>query len=229
MGNMQRSLACVMTVSLAAFVASGPMADFGLAAELTAGGFVFSDELGGFRLISASGSGTPQDPVVIVEEIDEVAPVTLIVRRLKPIESGPARLDSIAPLSLVKVVGNRSERVWAGFEIELQEILRRPSVYTDGLSFNQYATKAPDVSSDVFLENDRLFEPFDRVRFQTGHVDPEGRASFTLTITDPTPTAVFYIVQDPKLISVERPGEPRSFASLGVRRIRPAGPRLPPA
>jgi hypothetical protein len=218
--------AAAAAASLAACVFAAERA---AGAELSAGGFAFSDELGGFTLISASGAGTPDDPIVIVEEIDEVAPITLVVRRLAPSEGGAGAREAIAPLSLVKVVANRSQRVWAGFEIELQEILRKPSVYADGLSFNQYATRAPDVSSDVFLENDRVFEPFDRVRFQTGHVDPEGSARFVLTITDPTPTATFYIVQDPKLISVERRGEGRSFALLGGRAARPAGPRLPPA
>jgi hypothetical protein len=207
---------------LAGAILSGPLAgaDRAMAAEFAAGGFSFSDELGGFRILSVAGRGTPEDPIVIVEEIDEVAPVTLVVRRLAPIERGPMRLDSLAPLSLVKVVANRSERVWAGFEIELQEVLRRPSVYSDGLSFNQYATQAPDVSSDVFLENDRMFEPYDRVRFQTGHVDPDGNVRFLLTITDPTPTAAFYIVQDPKLISVERRDAGSSFAALRLPATR---------
>ena len=42
-----------------------------VAAEFTAGGYVFSDELGGFRLLSASGSGTPEDPIIVVEELDQ--------------------------------------------------------------------------------------------------------------------------------------------------------------
>ena len=52
------------------------------AAEFAAGGYSFSDELGGFRLLSASGTGTPDDPIVVVEEIAEAAPVVLVIRRL---------------------------------------------------------------------------------------------------------------------------------------------------
>jgi hypothetical protein len=173
----------------------------GSATEISTGGFSFSDELGGFRLISASGSGSPGDPVVVVEEIEEVAPVTLIIRRSSGSVGAPI---GFLQLTLVKVVVNRSNRVWAGFELELQEILRRPSVYGDGLSFNQTGAAPPDVASDSFAADNRLFEPYDRIHFQNGHVDPGATVQFRLIITDPTPLREFYLVQDPKLLSVER-------------------------
>jgi hypothetical protein len=184
-------------------------------AELSAGGYSFSDELGGFRLLSATGAGTPADPIVVVEEFAEAAPATLVIRRLAP-RSDP-RLPSYQPLTLEKVVVNRSRRVWAGFEVELQEVLKQPSEYGDGLSFNQYGAAPPDVASDAFGENERLFEPYDRIRFQSGHVDPETTARFRLTITDPTPIREFYLVQDPKLLSAGLPASP-SLASTPVRR-----------
>ena len=46
----------------------------------TAGGLTFSDELGGFRLISVSGTGTSADPIVIVEEVTDVGPAILVIR-----------------------------------------------------------------------------------------------------------------------------------------------------
>lgn len=173
------------------------------AGELFTGGYSFSDELGGFRLVSAAGAGTPNDPVVLVEEFDEAAPATLVIRRHQRFDD-PQR-PFYAPLVLEKVVVNRSERVWAGFEVELQEILRQPSTYGDGLSFNQYGAQAPDVSSDAFAANERLYEPYDRIHFSNGHVDPDGTASFRMIITDPTPTREFYLVQDPKLLSAALP------------------------
>ena len=185
-----------------------------LSAEFRVGNYSFSDELGGFRLISASGSGTPEDPAVLVEEFPEAAPVTLVIRRFGTL-SGPSR-DAFAPLALVKVVTNRSNRVWAGFEVELQEILKQPSIYYDGLSFNQFGVKPPDVSSDAFAKNDRLFEPYDRIRFSDGHVDPDLTARFQLTITDPTPVAQFYLVQDPKLLSAALPGGRSLAFGLGA-------------
>jgi hypothetical protein len=189
---------------------SAALASATLAGDLTAGAYQFSDKLGGFRLVSASGSGTRGDPVVIVEEIAEVAPVTLIIRRLRP--PPQAVFDSRAALHLVKVVVNRSDRVWAGFELELQEILHKPSIYTDGLSFNQYGAADPDVGSDSFIRNRRDFEPYDRIGFQEGHVDPAGKALFHMVITDPTPRREFYLVQDPQLLSAGLPGAPRIYA-----------------
>lgn len=198
-----------MTAGLAASLALALPAR---AAEFMAGGYSFSDELGGFRLLSATGSGTPDDPVVISEEIFEVAPVTLVIRNLT---LGNGRNGAIqAQLTLIKNVTNRTERVWAAFEMELQEILKRPSVYADGLSFKQFAALPPDVGSDSFAQNERRFEPYDRIEFLNGHVDPEATAEFRLVITDPTPRPEFYLVQDPKLLAAELPERARSFASL---------------
>ena len=179
------------------------------AAEFTAGAYIFSDELGGFRLLSARGAGTPDDPVVLMEEFEEAAPATLVIRRLP---GGDPRRAIYEPLTLVKVVVNRSRRVWAGFELELQEIRKKPSVYGDGLSFNQYGAAPADASSDAFVHNERQFEPHDRILFQDGHVDPDQTAQFRITITDPTPRPEFYLVQDPKLLSAALPTE-RSVAA----------------
>ena len=181
------------------------------AVELHAGGYSFSDELGGFVLKSASGGGTPGDPVVLVEEIEEVAPVTLVIRR-RP-QPGMRR-EPFAQLTLIKVILNRSERVWAGFEVELQEILKEPSVYGDGLSFNQFGARPPDAGSDSFSDNNRLYEPYDRIRFENGHVNPQASARFKMTITDPTPVQEFYLVQDPQLLSAELPKRGRGMAAL---------------
>lgn len=168
------------------------------AAELTSGDYALSDELGGFRLVAVSGTGTSDDPLVVVEEIEEAAPVTLVIRR----HGAASRLQAgVGQLTLDKVVVNRSRRIWSGFDMELQEILKKPSDYGDGLSFKQFAAEPPDIASDTFLENERDFEPYDRIRFQNGHVDPDATARFHLTITDPTPTPVFYLVQEPKLLS----------------------------
>jgi hypothetical protein len=180
------------------------------AAEFAAGGYSFSDELGGFRLLSASGTGTPDDPIIVIEEIAEAAPVVLVIRRLV----GPAAPGvRHTQFTLEKTVVNRSERIWGGFEVALQEILRRPSTYGDGLSFNQYGAEAPDVASDSFADNNRLFEPDDRIRFENGHVDPGATARFRVTITDPTPTAEFYLVQDPQLLSAGLPRRAWRYAA----------------
>jgi hypothetical protein len=201
---------CPRAVLFLAFLAAPAGLHGASAAELAAGGYSFSDELGGFRLLSASGVGTPGDPIVIVEEIAEAAPVVLVIRRL----GGPSAPGvRHTQFTLEKTVVNRSERIWGGFEVALQEILRRPSTYGDGLSFNQYGARAPDVASDSFADNNRLFEPDDRIRFESGHVDPDATARFRITITDPTPIAEFYLVQDPQLLSAGLPrADPRYAA-----------------
>lgn len=191
------------------------------AAEFSTGGYSFSDELGGFRLLSASGTGTADDPIVVREELIDVAPVTLVIRLQDP----QRRWIGQSQLTLVKEVVNRSRRVWGGFELELQEVLGKPSDYGDGLSFKQFAAEPPDVASDTFMKNDRLFEPADRIEFHDGSVDPDAAASFRVTITDPTPVKEYYLVQDPKLLSVSLPPA-RNFASLpSALRVSRVGTR----
>ena len=53
---------------------------------VTAGAYPFSDELGGFRVISASGIGTRDDPTVSVEELESADPATLTIRTIRPIQ-----------------------------------------------------------------------------------------------------------------------------------------------
>src|SRR6266498_4095399 len=77
---------------------------YSAAAEFVAGSYSFSDEQGGFKLLSASGKGTIEDPVVIVEELYNVAPVTLVIRNHDLVEGKPFQ----AQLTLVKRVVNRS-------------------------------------------------------------------------------------------------------------------------
>ena len=210
-----------MSVSPIAFARFGAVASAWMslcvgvssAAEFTAAGYSFSDELGGFRLLSASGSGKPEDPVIITEEILDVAPVTLVIRNLNLVEGRPLQ----AQLTLEKRVTNRSVRVWGAFEMELQEIKGKPSVYSDGLSFKQFAASDDDVSSDSFAQNERDFEPYDRIQFLQGHVDPDATAAFKVTITDATPVPEFYLVQDPKLLSASLPMAHRDFAALERR------------
>lgn len=196
--------------AVAIFLAVSASSSIVAAAEIRAGGYSLSDELGGFRLISATGRGTEDDPIVVVEELYAVAPVTLVVRNHDLVTGRPLQ----AQLILIKRVRNRSNRVWAGFEMELQELLGKPSVYSDGLSFKQFAATGDDVASDSFDQNERNFEPYDRIEFLKGHVDPGATAEFKVSITDPTPTDTFYLLQEPKLLAAELPSRGPSFAAL---------------
>jgi hypothetical protein len=180
------------------------------ATEIALHHYVLSDALGGFRLLAASGIGSRVDPVVVEEEITDAAPAVLTIRRLRS-DRSPA--GTPLELNIVKRVRNASKRIWGGFEVELQEVLREPSDYGDGLSFNQYALGPDDADADRFGETRRLYEPFDRIRFEDGYVDPDGTLTIRLTITDPTPSAVFYLVQDPQLLSARLPLPRKSVAA----------------
>ena len=179
--------------------------------------YILSDALGGFRLLAASGSGSRVDPVIVEEEITDAAPAVLTIRRLRP-ERSPAGMP--VELNIVKRIHNASQRIWGGFEVELQEVLGEPSDYGDGLSFNQYGLGPDDADADLFGETRRLYEPFDRIRFEDGYVDPDGTLTIRLTITDPTPTAVFYLVQDPQLLSAGLDAPRKSFAGVRPARSR---------
>ncbi len=172
------------------------------AAPLTTGGFTFSDELGGFRLLSVSGTGSADDPIVVEEELTGAGPAILVIRRdIVRYPADPwARNGVWTAIHLTKVVRNRTGRVWIGFDLELQEKLHKPSIYGDGLSFDQGRAVPVEISSNAFARNRRLFEPYDRIRFDHGSVDPDATLRLEVHITDPTPVSKFYLVQDPQIL-----------------------------
>lgn len=184
-----RILAALLILPL--LLASAGPADDG---RWYAGSYSFSDELGGFRILSVRGTGTKADPVEISEELYSANPVTLVIRaadRLPALQTGT--------LHLRVTVLNRSELAWIEFAFELQEILGKPSDFYDGLSFAQ-VNPAPDlVSSDRFASFETRFESFDRIRFSNGHADPLNRTRFGFFITDVTPVDEFYLLQDPRV------------------------------
>ncbi|WP_192249088.1 hypothetical protein [Mesorhizobium silamurunense] len=165
-----------------------------------AGAYSFSDELGGFRITGASGIGTKDDPLVITEELNSATPVTLTIRAVRPIEAFGKAGDVANGVMYMRIdVLNNSALPWVEFQFELQEILDQPSVFGDGLSFDQ-RNKTPDnIVSSNFADFDRQFEPYDRLLFKNGKVDPLKTATFAFLITDYTPRWTFYLVQDPRI------------------------------
>lgn len=94
---------------------------------------------------------------------------------------------------------NGSGQAWVEFEFELQERFGEPSTFGDGLSFDQRRTESDSVGSSGFRHYSRDFEPYDRLLFGEGKVDPGETARFEFLITDFTPRATFYLVQDPRI------------------------------
>lgn len=165
-----------------------------------AGAYTYSDELGGFRILSASGTGTRADPVVLVEDFWSTGPVTLVIRAARPIQPfalGGAYANGFITLDVE--VRNTSGLGWIGFEFELQEIRGVASIYGDGLSFDQRRKETDAVSSEAFRHFALEFEPGDRLLFEDGALDSGQRGSFRFLITDFTPVPVFYLVQDPRI------------------------------
>ena len=141
--------------------------------EWLAGAYSFSDELGGFTITGISGTGSKDDPIVITEELNSSSPVTLVIRA----DDGHARHSRSAATPdgftyLRIVVLNNSGQAWVEFEFELQEIKDQPSMFGDGLSFDQRSTESENIWSDSFAEFSRDFEPYDRLLFRDGKVDP---------------------------------------------------------
>lgn len=171
-----------------------------------AGGFEFSDRLGGFRILSVSGTGTIDDPIVIDQDLGGPGPFVITIRNAGMAGAGP--VAPILRLWIISRVRNAAAGVWVGFDVELQEELRRPSDYWDGLSFDQTRTvNGSEFHSDRFREGERIAEPHDRVRFKNGYVNAGTAVQFRFVITDMTPRDQFYLLQEPVLLfsSLRRP------------------------
>lgn len=167
-----------------------------------AGPYSFSDELGGFRILGVSGSGRKDDPYVISEEFTSSSPATMVIRAEAPIRPFDQTGGFASGFMHMRVVVlNNSGQAWVEFEFELQEIYGQPSVFSDGLSFDQRRSDSDNISSDSFAEFSRNFEPYDRLRFRDGKVDPLATAGFSFFITDFTPRSQFYLLQDPRIPS----------------------------
>ncbi len=213
-----------LSIAAGAFLACAALwPDSAEAATFTAGGLSFSDELGGFRLISASGTGAIADPIVVVEEITQVGPAVLVVRgaQLVQHQNQPAIPASFFHLAVIKIVINSTRRVWTGFDLELQERLKQPSPYEDGLSFDQLGIFAGErFQSDGFVNVRRESEPYDRVRFHGGAVDPGEAVRFNFYITDVSPKPEFFLLQEPLLLLTGRPGSARQLAAVPSNTAR---------
>lgn len=167
-----------------------------------AGAYSFSDELGGFRITSVTGTGSRQNPIVVTQELESSSPVTLVIRTIGPIQPFSSAEGAVNGfLHMRNDVLNNSGQAWVEFEFELQEILGKASVFGDGLSFDQRQSTKDGISSDSFAEFSRDFEPYDRLLFRNGRVDPLKTASFSFLMTDFTPRTEFYLVLDPRIPS----------------------------
>ena len=166
------------------------------------GAYSFSDELGGFRILSATGAGTKENPFVITQELTTATPVTMVIRTIRPIRPFDfSGMYANGFLHLRLEILNNSRLPWLEFEFELQERLGKASVFGDGLSFDQRRTDTETIASRTFLAFNRAFEPYDRLLFREGKVDHLETADFIFMVSDFTPRWEFFLVQDPRIPS----------------------------
>jgi hypothetical protein len=181
-------------------------------------GMSFSDRPGGARLLAASGTGTRDDPIVLVEEISGAGPAVLEIEngRTGHLEVSPA--TGFLRLSVVKIIANRGPWPWSGFDLELMTGPDQPSVYADGLSFDQPQTFRRLARADRFVQTAQEDEPFDRIRFDGGRLDPGQYLRLDFDLVDVNGTAVFYLVQRPiTLLAWDLSPSLRQLAAWGTR------------
>jgi hypothetical protein len=179
------------------------------AAELELGGLIFSDELGGVRLLDGSGTGTLDDPVVLVEEITDYGPAVIVVRGMHSRFGNRIRSQHDVGFAVTKIVTNATSQPWTLFTLELREKLLQESPFGDGLSFGQASEAGRPFVSDRFETNIETREPYDGVQFYDGVVEPGETVVLSFVITDTTPRWKFYLMQkrDNNFVDRREPGE----------------------
>jgi len=210
MGVLCRVMTIAFTVTVASFAVAAQ------ARPITVEGLTFSDELGGFTILAAWGTGTKADPIVVVEEITGPTAAILVIRGMTP-EFGN-RAGTLHPNGFIlrKIVTNRTRFIWNVVDFELQQIIGVSSDTLDGLSFGQGAQANRPFKSNKFKSTSEVKEPLDFVTFHNGALRPGETATFDIVITDTTPVAVFYLVQ--------RPNRPMSYLDAPRATVARAGP-----
>src|SRR5690349_18761618 len=206
-------------LSLAAFLIFGLTgAGRALATEITQEGMSFSDEEGGFTLKSVTGRGSLDDPFVIVEDVTGPRQAILVIRGMKQV-GNRIGTHHISGIAVTKIVFNRSKDVWQNYQMELREVLTRHSPYEDGLSFAQNTVISGAFTASSFPDLQRYDEPQDTLGFSGSTVPPGQSAQFTFLITDMSPVAKFYLVQEPlqPVSALDHPGE----VQLGAAPVEP--------
>lgn len=191
----------------------GSVAD---AETLSSAGISFSDQLGGFRILSVTGSGSLDDPFVVTEEITGPQEAILVITGFNAAFGNRVGTHHLTGFALKKIVINRTADVWNLFEMELRETLDHQSPYGDGLSFGQASQVGRPFTSSVFGYNNEVEEPYDSVAFRDGTVRPGEAVSFSLIVTDTSPVSPFMLLQQPTRI-VAGDGRPPQTARSEVR------------
>ncbi|HWU00740.1 MAG TPA: hypothetical protein VN229_24085 [Terriglobales bacterium] len=189
------------------------------AIDLMDEGLDFSDERGGFHLVSVTGTGTIMDPITITEEVTGPNDPILIIRGFSAAFGNRIATFHTAAFAMRKIVINRTDKTWRSYRVELREVETRHSDYSDGLSFGQSASVSDDFTgSSVFSSAQRINEPEDSITFSNGVVPPGGKAVMQFVISDMSPIHQFYLFQEPAepISQLETPETGRREAARGM-------------
>jgi hypothetical protein len=158
-------------------------------------GITFSEGSANVRLMGVSGSGTLNDPFIVIEEIFDEGEAVLAVDVWSNNFGSRIATMHATGFAITKVVINKTKRTWDYFGVELEFVHGIGSDYYDGLSFAQSAIANRPFRADRFKNVEDLIEPRDIVRFTNGAMrdNEEGRFTFSVTYTGHTPK--FLIVQ----------------------------------
>ena len=100
-------------------------------------GITFSEASSNFRLISATGSGSLDDPFIVVEEVFGEGEVLLSINVYDADFGSRIETMHAVGFALQKVVINQTQKLWHHYALELEFDVGRGSDYFDGLSFGQ--------------------------------------------------------------------------------------------
>ena len=149
----------------------------------------------GLELLDAYGSGSHDDPYVVVERITGEGPAILTISSVTASFGSREFLYQGYGFALVKIVENGTQQPWPNFELELRELIDLPSDRLDGLSFGQATGADRRFKSDRFPFMRSHREPYDGLYFSGGIVEPGERVSIHLVVTDYSPVETFFLLQ----------------------------------
>ena len=178
------------------------------AGQISISGVTFSEASDNVRLLSAGGTGTLEDPLVIHEEITASGDAIIRIRIDSPDFGSRLGTTHAIGFALRKEVTNLTAHAWDFFALELELEIGKGSDYYDGLSFAQSTTVARPFRSDRFAKVEDVSEPRDMIRFDDGLVEVGDTVSFLVAITHTVPLPEFFLVQNIRSPFVEndRPG-----------------------
>jgi hypothetical protein len=187
------------------------------AAEVSLDGITFGEGSDNMRLLAVTGTGSVEDPYVVLEEIHSSGEAVLLIRIDAPDFGSRLRTLHAVGFALRKVVINKTSEHWDYFALELEFEAGQGSDYYDGLSFAQSTEVYRPFLSNRFARVDDMTEPRDVVRFTEGGVAPGEQAAFQVSITHTSPQPSFRLVQH-----VRRPfAEGAAPVKLATRELCP--------